>query len=263
MQKTYLLLTSLIVTNSLANALNSKSDDDIDNNQGDLLLGKVCPVFWQQTELGILAFSQPWYHNGGTQASYQARDDATGVGLEIHFLANNNGHTSKDNRAQCHRYRVVQTRYSTALHGKNTAPLQLDIPSHFELPFYDNQPLEFGRGSHLTPNDDRDKPWLQRHSRASSVAIYDTPYVSDYYGKEGANIRVEFETCVLCQRDDGYDLLLSCGKWGFEREYMDTMTGWSEPEFIAVQCHNQASSAYLSTLDSDDKIDYQYWLDWR
>ena len=153
--------------------------------------------------------------------------------------------------------------FSNAEHGNKVPAIQLDIPTQFELPFYDDQPLEFGRGSHLTPIDSQDKPWLAQHSRASSVAIYDTPYVSDYYGKEGENIRVKFETCVLCQREEGYDQLLSCGNWGFEREYMDSMTGWSEPEFIPVQCQTKASSRYLSTLDNDPQIDYQYWLDWR
>ncbi|WP_157534177.1 hypothetical protein [Moritella sp. JT01] len=38
-----------------------------------------------------MAFSQHWYHNGSDNAAYQARDNATGVGIEIHFLTNDKG----------------------------------------------------------------------------------------------------------------------------------------------------------------------------
>lgn len=99
--------------------------------------------------------------------------------------------------------------------------------------------------------------------RASTVAIYDTPYVSDGYGIEGEDIKVKFETCVVCQRDQGYDLLLSCSTWGFTREYMGGMTGWTEPEFIPVQCAAWPSEQYQFALDNSDRLQYQYWLDWR
>ena len=234
----------------------------------ELILNKVCPVTSPSTKppndsVGILAFSQHWYHDGGDNAAYQARDNATGVGIEIHFFTNNKGVIQGQNIADCQRYRIIQLRQTNIKTLINELPIQIDIPDTFILPFYDNHTLEHGHGMHKTPKDNRDKPWEESIMRASSVAIYDTPYVSDAYGSEGEDIQVMFETCVVCQREQQYDQLLSCGSWGFSRDYMGGMTGWAEPEFIPVQCAAQPSQQYLTTLDNSERIDYRYWLDWR
>jgi len=180
--------------------------------ENELLLGKVCPVDslvpeYTQVPIGILAFSQHWYHDGGDNAAYQARDNATGVGIEIHFLANDAGFVKGRNVANCQRYRIIQLRQTNIKNLVNELPVQIDIPNTFSLPFYDNHTLEHVHGMHNPPKDNDDKPWTQSVMRASSVAIYGTPYVSDAYGTEGEDIQVMFETCVVCQRDQGYDQL--------------------------------------------------------
>lgn len=263
MPVTLLLFISFILL-AYSNLLHAnRIENSTKPEESELLVGKVCPVTQSGVPLGILVFSHPWYHSGRTQASYQARDNATGVGVEIHFIANNKGFIPGENIAKCERYRMIQTRGSNALLEPTELPLQIDVPDQFQRPFYDNAPLEHGRGTHPTPTDNQDKPWSARPMRASTVAIYDTPYISDAYGVEGEDIVVKFETCVVCQRDLGYDQLLSCGTWGFSRDYMGGMTGWSEPEFIPVQCAAQPSERYQLTLDSSDRLQYQYWLDWR
>ncbi|NQZ92094.1 MAG: hypothetical protein HRT97_07095 [Moritella sp.] len=259
-------LTPLILLVSLSHADLLSANERVPDNE--LLLNKVCPVSspmpsLTQASIGILAFSQHWYHDGGDNAAYQARDNATGVGIEIHFLANDNGFVKGRNVANCQRYRIIQLRQTNIKNLVNELPVQIDIPNTFSLPFYDNHTLEHGHGMHKTPKDNQDKPWAQSVMRASSVAIYDTPYVSDAYGTEGEDIRVTFETCVVCQREQGFDQLLSCGSWGFQRDYMGGMTGWAEPEFIPVQCSVKPSDQYLTTLDNAERIDYRYWLDWR
>lgn len=259
-------LTPLLLLVSLWHADLLSANERVPDNE--LLLNKVCPVSsptpsLTQESIGILAFSQHWYHDGGDNAAYQARDNATGVGIEIHFLANDNGFVKGRNVENCQRYRIIQLRQTNIKNLVNELPVQIDIPNTFSLPFYDNHTLEHGHGMHKTPKDNQDKPWAQSVMRASSVAIYDTPYVSDAYGTEGEDIRVTFETCVVCQREQGYDQLLSCGSWGFQRDYMGGMTGWAEPEFIPVQCSVKPSDLYLTTLDNTERIDYRYWLDWR
>lgn len=229
----------------------------------ELEVGKVCPVFYQQQALGYLVFSKPWYHNSRSDASYIPKDDATGVGLEIHLINNETGHLQFNNIAQCDRYRLLQVRQTTARLFQGERPLQIDVPGEFLDPFYDNNPLEHGYGVHKTPKDDSDKPWQGRPDRASTVAIYDTPYVSDAYGIEGRDIKVEFETCAVCERDRQYDTILSCGSWGYLREYMGGMTGWAEPEFLGVQCSSEASEQFKETLNSSNRIEYSYWINWR
>ena len=228
----------------------------------ELVLAKVCPVKFAEQSLGILAFSQPWYHDGLQSAAYHARDNDIGVGLEIHFFANLKGEIKHKNLAQCDNYRIIQTRYTSAIIPGHQKSLQLDIPQSFDQPYYDSEPLEFGRGNHQTPTDNSDKPWTNQTTRSSTVAIYDTPFVSDIFGVEGQDINVQFETCIVCQREQGYDQILGCGKWGFIREHTD-INEWAEPDFIPVQCQLAPSDDYAETLNSSIQVDYEYWLDWR
>lgn len=231
-----------------------------------LTVGKSCPVFSQSaspSQVGILAFSQPWYHSGRTDARYVAGDNATGIGLEIHFFANTQGTVKGLNKAACNRYRLLQIRKTTAQLFEGEKAIQIDIPDEAYTPFYDNSPMEHGYGTHQTPMDDLDKPWSGRPVRASTVAIYDTPYVSDSYGVEGQHIRTEFETCVICERDMGYDSLLSCGTWGYQRDYLNEETGWTEPEIIPVECLQKPSDRFRQTLESSNQVAYHYWLQWR
>lgn len=229
----------------------------------DLEVGKVCPVIYQKEPIGHLVFSKEWYHSGRSDASYIPKDDATGVGLEIHLFNNQTGHLRGQNIAQCDRYRLIQIRKTNARLFSGEKNLQIDVPDHFLDPFYDNAPLEHGYGVHQTPLDDKDKPWNGRPVRASTVGIYDTPYVSDYFGVEGQDIDVNFETCVVCERDHRYDNVLSCGSWGYKREYMGGMTGWAEPEFTGVQCKAKPSEQFQNTLNLSNRIEYSYWINWR
>lgn len=229
----------------------------------ELLLKKTCPVTYQNSAIGILTFSQPWYHNAREHASYTSFDNATGVGVEIHFFNNAQGAIKHKNLARCDRYRLLQVRTSNLKLSQDESAIQIDVPEQFNEPFYDYPPLEHGNGMHLTPLDVQDKPWQQRTMRASTVALYDTPYASDNYGEEGKPIKVLFETCVVCQRESQHDTLLSCGQWGYQRDYMGGYVGWSEPEFLGPDCLNQPSESFNTTLEQQDHFDYRYWLDWR
>jgi len=229
----------------------------------ELLVGKACPVSYKKENIGILVFSKEWYHSSRDNASYIPRDNATGIGLEIHLFASKHGHLRGSNLAQCSRYRLLQIRSTTARLFDGEQAVQIDIPDGFNDPFYDNSPLEHGYGSHMTPIDDRDKPWQGQHSRTSTVAIYDTPYVSDAYGIEGENIDVTFETCVVCERELSYDTILACGTWGYTREYMGGQTGWAEPEFAGVQCNDEPSETFQQILDGSNRVDYSFWINWR
>lgn len=228
-----------------------------------LRVAQSCPVSYQNQTIGRLDFSQPWFHSGRENASYIATDNATGVGLEIHFVSNSAGELNQDNLARCDKYRILQIRSTNIRHLRDEQPVQIDVPANFIEPFYDSAPLEHGYGEHFTPKDSRDKPWDQPVRRASTVAIYDTPYASDFYGTEGEDIKVMFETCVVCQREEQFDSILSCGNWGYVREYLGGMTGWTEPEFIPSQCQASPSRQFSKTLDSQQKIEYSYYLNWR
>lgn len=232
----------------------------------ELLVAKICPVktsiSTKQTHLGILAFSKAWFHSSRSQASYIATDNATGVGLEIHFFSNINGQLKGRNQAKCDKYRMLQVRKSS-INLVNENINQLDIPPENTEPFYDGKNLEHGRGNHYTPADDQDKPWEGQVQRSSTVAIYDTPYISDAYGVEGEDITIMFETCVVCERENSYDQLLSCGQWGYTREYIGGFTGWTEPEFIPVSCQNNASKTFKNTIEYNESLSYHYWINWR
>ncbi|WP_067867590.1 hypothetical protein [Neptuniibacter marinus] len=230
---------------------------------GELKVGKVCPVTYQKESIGRLIFSKPWYHSSRSNAKYIPGDNATGIGLEIHLKNNFNGKTDGLNLADCDRYRLLQIRKTNAKLHQGERGIQIDIPNEAENPFYDNAPLEHGRGLHKTPKDDADKPWQGRFFRDASVSIYDTPYVSDSYGVEGKDLEVDFETCAICERDQHYDLVLSCGTWGYKREYMGGMTGWAEPEFKGVQCSSSASQLFQTTINNSNRVEYSYWIHWR
>ncbi|GGB15766.1 hypothetical protein [Agarivorans gilvus] len=232
-------------------------------DDAELLVGKVCPVTYQQNTLGILVFSEAWYHSSRQQASYIPRDNATGIGLEIHWFANRNGELELANQAGCSRYRMLQVRTTNRRLLGDERSAQIDAPEWFVEPFYDAAPLEFGNGVHHTPQDTQDKPWSEAPKRASTLAIYDTPFVSDALGKEGQNIEVEFETCVVCQREQSYDSILSCGRWGYSREYLNENSGWAEPEFSGTECLAQPSEHYQETVNLSESFPYSYWLDWR
>ncbi|RVU32601.1 hypothetical protein [Neptunomonas marina] len=229
----------------------------------ELLVGKVCPVIYDKQALGILVFSREWYHDSRHNAAYTPRDNATGVGLEIHLFPSRQGHLQHGNFAQCDQYRVIQVRHTNARLIPPERSVQIDVPDGFLHPFYDAAPLEHGYNSHQTPIDSRDKPWQGRHSRASEVAVYDTPYISDGYGIEGQDIFVGFETCAVCTRNQRYDTILACGTWGYQRDYLGGMTGWTEPEFHPVKCSNTPSAQFQQALHESTRIDYSYWLDWR
>lgn len=229
-----------------------------------LQVSKICPVIGATNNpLGLLVLSEFWFHSGRENASYIATDNATGIGVEIHFFNNQFGHLKSMNVSQCDKYRIVQVRKTNSLLNDGELPIQVDIPDFFEQPFYDNSPLEYGYNTHFTPIDSRDKPWLKRVTRASTIGIYDTPYVSDAYGVEGEHIRVEFETCVVCERQEGFDQILSCATWGYQRDYLDQETGWTEPEIIIPQCLIQASEQFKNSLENNLRVEYRYWLDWR
>lgn len=228
----------------------------------DLLLSKVCPVTFEQRKIGILALSMPWYHSGRDNASYIASDNATGIGIEIHYFNNASGQVLKEH-GRCDAFRLLQVRETNSLLDAGESKVQVDAPSHLANPFYDQYPLEYGRGTHLTPQDSRDKPWSGQLQRASTVALYDTPYISDAYGIDGKDINVRFETCLVCQREQQADLLLSCAHWGYQREYMGGMTGWAEPEVLTNSCAAKPSEQFVTVLAADTKHDYYYWFDWR
>ncbi|WP_252097532.1 hypothetical protein [Pseudoalteromonas sp. NBT06-2] len=224
---------------------------------------KTCPVIFKNQNVGILAFSIPWFHNSGSQASYIAKDSATGIGIEIHFLVNDKGLKVIKKSKLCDQYRMIQFRDTNAKLPLGQNKIQLDIPTQNPEPFYDSLPLEFGHGMHKTPIDTRDKPWTFTAMRASTVAIYDTPFVSDNYGIEGKDIEVKFETCVVCQKFKTVDRILSCGSWGFNREYMGDTTSWSEPVVYPIKCSIKPNKVYLKALDNTQNISYRYGLDWR
>jgi hypothetical protein len=229
-----------------------------------LQVGKVCTVVnANNNQLGLLVLSDFWFHSGRNNASYIATDNSTGIGVEIHFFSNKVGQLSHRNLERCNKYRVLQVRKTNSQLNAGEHPIQVDIPAYFEQPFYDNSPLEFGYKTHKTPIDNSDKPWFSRSVRASTIAIYDTPYVSDAYGIDGQDIRVEFETCIVCQRDQSFDQLLSCATWGYQRDYLNEETGWTEPDILTPQCLAHASEQFKTTLETSLIVDYQYWLDWR
>jgi len=234
----------------------------------ELIIAKICPVkaanltSKKTNPLGILAFSQEWFHSSRSQASYIASDNATGVGLEIHFFANLNGQLKGLNQAKCAKYRILQVRMSS-INFIDENKNQLDTAPENTEPFYDQGNLEYGRGNHFTPLDDQDKPWQGQVPRNSTVAIYDTPYISDAYGIEGEDMTIRFETCVVCEREDSFDQLLSCGQWGYTREYIGGSTGWTEPEFIPVSCLSQASDTFKETIEFNESTSYHYWINWR
>lgn len=228
-----------------------------------LKIGKICPVTYQQEPIGMLIFSKAWYHSSRSDAKYTPGDNATGIGLEIHLKNRFSGQIEGLNIAACDRYRILQIRTTTARLHVGESKTQIDIPDGFDNPFYDNSPLEHGYGLHQTPIDDSDKPWQGRVDRDSAVAIYDTPYVSDSYGIEGEHIEVDFETCAVCERNDQYDTVLACGQWGYQRDYMGGMTGWTEPEFKGVQCAAKPSQTFIDTLIQSHRVDYSYWINWR
>lgn len=229
----------------------------------DLLVAKTCPVVYNNTNIGILAFSMPWYHNGGSQASYIAKDNATGIGIEIHFLANKNGFSDTKQQKICDQFRIMQFRNTNAKLPRGEDKVQLDIPATHPEPFYDAPPLEFGHGMHQTPIDHHDKPWKNIIMRASTVAIYDTPFVSDSYGIEGKDIIVKFETCVVCRHFKKADHILSCGSWGFNREYMGGMTAWSEPEADPIKCSDAPNKEHLEVLNNSNLVSYKQGIDWQ
>ena len=183
--------------------------------------------------------------------------------MEIHFFANAAGDTRFQNTANCNRYRLLQVRKTNTKLYRGERAVDIDVPGYLSEPFSDNAVLEHGVGTHLTPADDRDKIWQGRVVRASTVALYDTPYVSDGFGVEGKDMQVEFETCVVCERDHSFDSLLSCGRWGYKREYMGGTTGWAEPELLPMQCLLEPSQQVKQTLDESNKVQYAYWLQWR
>ncbi|PKG40304.1 hypothetical protein [Psychromonas sp. Urea-02u-13] len=229
-----------------------------------LQVGKICAVVnANNNQLGLLVLSDFWFHSGRNNAAYTATDNATGIGVEIHFFSNQAGQLSHRNLGQCNKYRVLQVRKTNSQLNAGEHPIQVDIPAYFEQPFYDNSPLEFGYKTHKTPIDNSDKPWFSRAVRASTIGIYDTPYVSDAYGIDGQDIRVEFETCIVCQRYQGFDQLLSCATWGYQRDYLNEETGWTEPDILTPQCLAHASEQFKNTLETSLIVDYQYWLDWR
>lgn len=234
----------------------------------ELIVAKICPVVatnltkTQPPQLGILAFSQEWFHSSRSQASYIASDNATGVGIEIHFFSGLNGQIKGRNIASCDKYRMLQIRKSS-INLINENKNQLDVPPENTEPFYDGGRLEHGHGTHYTPEDDQDKPWQGQVQRSSTVAIYDTPYISDAYGVEGEDMTIMFETCVVCEREDRFDQLLSCGQWGYSREYIGGATGWTEPEFIPVSCLINATDDFKKTIEYNESMSYHYWLNWR
>lgn len=234
----------------------------------ELIVAKICPVKTpdhkenKEVLLGNLAFSQEWFHSSRSQASYIASDNATGVGIEIHFFASLNGQIKGRNQAQCDQYRMLQIRMSN-INFINENKNKLDIPPENTEPFYDQGDLEFGHGKHYTPLDDQDKPWQGQVQRNSTVAIYDTPYISDAYGVDGEDMTIQFETCVVCERENNYDQLLSCGQWGYTREYIGGSTGWTEPEFIPVSCLASASDTFKETIEFNESSSYHYWINWR
>lgn len=220
----------------------------------ELSVGKACPVYFHEYNLGLLVVSEPWFHVSRSKAAYIASDNATGVGVEIHFFANETGDVRYKNIAQCNKYRMIQVRKTTAKLFQGEQALQLDLPLNSTTPFYDEEPREFGHGTHDTPLDNSDKPWQGRPVRSSTVAIYDTPYVSDSYGQEGEDIHVQFETCVVCERETSTNSLLSCLSWGYVREFMGGQTGWSEPESLDSQCEINPSRDVEHLLKSNQQL---------
>ena len=202
----------------------------------ELIVQKSCPVSFKDDHIGTLVISKPWFHASRMSASYHAMDDATGIGVEIHFFANKDGDIRHNNLPNCDGYRLLQIRNTNARLDNKELPLQLDIPPENSSPYYDNYPLEYGHGTHQTPADNLDKPWSGRPIRSSTVGIYDTPYITDAYGIEGEDIFVKFETCAVCERDHTFDSVLGCITWGYEREYMGGQTGWAEPETLENEC---------------------------
>lgn len=229
----------------------------------DLKVGKSCPVFFADAQIGELILSKPWYHSSRSNARYIAGDNATGIGIEVHLKNHHIGKVTGLNFAGCDRFRILQVRKTSAKLLPGESSIQIDVPNESLNPFYDNAPLEHGYGLHQTPIDDSDKPWQGRVYRDADVSIYDTPYVSDSWGVEGRHIEVQFETCAVCERDNRFDSILSCGHWGYRRDYMGGMTGWSEPEFSGFQCSAGPSHLLATTLRNSHRIDYSYWIHWR
>ena len=256
-KKTYFVLALLMIN------LHSNLGNAIEFTSSELQVGKVCPVHYGQEQLGILVFSKEWYHVGRENAQYVASDNANGIGLEIHMFANTDGQLSGSNKAACDRYRLLQIRSTNAKLLPGELAHQIDVPDDLLYPFYDASPMEFGYGTHPTPADRRDKPWQGQPMRAATVSMYDTPYISSRFGIEGQDIEVNFETCVVCGRNNRFDTVLSCGQWGYKREFLGGMSGWAEPDFIGVSCLDTPSARFQNTLNDSPRIDYNYWLDWR
>lgn len=223
-------------------------------HSNDLFVEKSCPVNFQNDTIGTLVISKPWFHESRISAAYQAMDNATGIGVEIHFFANKYGDVRYENYPNCDSYRIFQVRKTNARLNPGEKQLQADVPDYDASPYYDSGELEHGRGTHQTPIDTADKPWDTRPTRSSTVSIYDTPYVSDAYGIEGKPISVRFETCAVCSRDHTIDTILACVSWGYDRDYMGGHTGWSEPELQPISCHSTPSRDIYSVINSNETL---------
>lgn len=97
---------------------------------GELNVGKVCPVTKGEQVLGHLVLSTPWYHDGDGNAAYIARDNAIGVGIEIHFFSNKSGDVRHLNVAQCHQFRLLQVRFTNSKLLPRQTKFAIDVPSN-------------------------------------------------------------------------------------------------------------------------------------
>lgn len=200
-----------------------------------------CPITCCDQRLGTLHAMPVFLHESRGAVAAAGSPRATGVGAELHFIANSTQPTS--GICHCDDMRMIQILTTThPAAGRGNSYVDNNGRS---TPFYGDVYLS-GRNEHQIPAGYVDAGEKVK----TSESIYDRPY-RERADLGTTNLSWMAETCVACIKNGAPDLVLGGTTYGFTQHY-NTTSHTFDPVVAAPQtCVAAPSANFVSTLRTD------------
>ena len=204
---------------------------------------KSCPITCCDKSLGTLHAMPLFYHKSRGAIVAAGSAEATGIGSELHFIADAAQPAAGD-LCHCNDFRMIQiltTNVPMDARGKDNF---VDNDSG-ATPFYGDVGRS-GKGEHEIPAGYVDAG----EKIKTTESIYDRPYKTP--AMIGAkSLSWMAETCVTCIKDPKPDRVLGCVTYGFTQNYNKSTSSFDPVVGVSPSCLDKPSANFVSTLSTD------------
>ena len=204
---------------------------------------KSCPITCCDKNLGTLHAMPLFFHQSRVAIVGAGSPLATGIGAEIHFIADDTQPPVQD-LCHCTDYRMIQV-------VSSNVPIDPRGKSFVDnggntTPFYDDWSYPSARKEHSIPPD-----YVDAGERVTTTeSMYDRPFRTPEM-LNTSSLKWMAEVCVSCIKSPKPDRVLGCVTYGYTQNYNKATSSFDPVVAIAPGCLSKPSTNFVKTLGTD------------